>query len=83
MSIHRFSAILIKRRVLSLINVLSLKDSAYITDWYTYKYSIEISDFDLESKPVGDIINKKIYNLFAETVNANICIRDRLSLIYF
>jgi len=30
---------------------------------------------------VGDVINKKIYN--TETVNASMCIRDRLSLIYF
>jgi len=44
MSIHYFSAILIKRGVLSLIriSVLSLKDSAYFTDWYSYKYSTEI-----------------------------------------
>jgi len=48
MSIHCFSAILIKRRVLSLINVL-LKDSAYITDWYSYKYSTEISEILLIS----------------------------------
>jgi len=47
MSIHRFSAILIKRGVFSLIriSVLSFKDGAYITDCYhySYKYSTEIS----------------------------------------
>jgi len=32
MNIYCFSAILIKRGVLSLIGVLSLKDSAYFTD---------------------------------------------------
>jgi len=48
-SIYCFLAILIKREVLSLIriSVLSLKDSAYITDWYSYKYSTEISEISL------------------------------------
>jgi len=50
-SIHYFSAILIKRGVLSLIRIsaLSLKDSTYITDSYSYKYSIEISEISLIS----------------------------------
>jgi len=51
MSIHCFSAILIKTGVLSLIriSVLLLKDSAYIIDWYSYKYSTEISEILLIS----------------------------------
>jgi len=51
MSIHCLSAILIKKGVLSLIriSVLSLKNSAYITDWYSYKYSTEISEISLIS----------------------------------
>jgi len=52
-SIHCFSAILIKRGVLLLIriSVLSLKDSAYITDCYnySYKYSTENSEISLIS----------------------------------
>jgi len=47
MSIHCFSAILIKRGVLSLIriSVLSLKDSISLID--SYKYSTEISEMSL------------------------------------
>jgi len=50
-NIHYFSAILIKRGVLSLIriNVLSLKNSAYFTDLHNYKYSTEISEISLIS----------------------------------
>jgi len=49
MSIHYFSAILIKKDVVSLIkiSVLLLKDNAYFTDWYSYKYSTEIGEISL------------------------------------
>jgi len=49
-SIHCFAAILIKKGgVVSLIkiSVLLLKNSAYFTDWYSYKCSIEISETSL------------------------------------
>jgi len=51
MNIRCFSAILTKREVVSLIkiSVLLLKDSAYFTDWYNYKYSTEISEISLIS----------------------------------
>jgi len=50
-SIYCFSAILIKRGVFTLIriSVLSLKDGAYATDRYNYKYSTKISDNSLIS----------------------------------
>jgi len=48
MNIHCLSEMLIKKGYWS-ESVLSLKDSAYFTDWYSYKCSTEISetDFDL------------------------------------
>jgi len=51
MSIYCFSAILIKRGVLSLIriSVLSPKNNAYFTDWNSYKYNTEINKISLIS----------------------------------
>jgi len=45
MSIHCLLAILIKFWSKSCITITLyyLKDSAYFTDWYSYKYSTEIS----------------------------------------
>jgi len=53
-SIHCFSAIL-KRRIFSPIRIsVLLKDSVYFTVWYSYISIAYITDFDLESKVLGD-----------------------------